>query len=280
MGLGPANSIPPETLASLLSGTKKLSATISVTTADDRIDEAAVRAAAQTILILSKRTKNGIGNFDFAAIASCQPGIPFFPAGFSSAMTSSFALGMEGAVWVQRASAGGKSLGSIKAQLKDIIQKDLTPLVETMKSLEKIGGRTFSGFDVSPAPSGKVSIGQAIENLSGFPVGSPGTLAICAAITEVLKGLPMKTCGYSGLMLPVMEDRILAERVAEGRLTLDQLLLYSAVCGTGLDVVPLPGISHRRSWKRSFATSLPWRSSGISRYRPGSSQFPAKRPAT
>jgi len=62
-----------------------------------------------------------------------------------------------------------------------------------------------------------------------------------AIITDVLKGLPLKTCGYSGLMLPIMEDTILAERAAEGRLTLDQLLLYSAVCGTGLDVVPLPG---------------------------------------
>jgi hypothetical protein len=241
VGLGPANGIPPETLASLLSGTKKLSATISVTTADNRIDEASVEAAARTILALSKRTKDGIGNFNFAAIAGCPPGIPFFPAGYSSAMTSSFALGMEGAVWVQRASAGEKSLASIKARLRDIIHKDLTPLVETMKSLEKIGGRTFSGFDVSPAPSGKVSIGRAIESLSGSPVGSPGTLAICAAITDVLKGLPMKTCGFSGLMLPVMEDTTLAMRAAEGRLTLDQLLLYSAVCGTGLDVVPLPG---------------------------------------
>ena len=42
-------------------------------------------------------------------------------------------------------------------------------------------------------------------------------------------------------MLPVMEDSTLARRAAEGRLTLDQLLLYSSVCGTGLDVVPLPG---------------------------------------
>ena len=42
-------------------------------------------------------------------------------------------------------------------------------------------------------------------------------------------------------MLPVMEDVVLAQRWAEGRLGLEQLLVYSAVCGTGLDTVPLPG---------------------------------------
>jgi hypothetical protein len=42
-------------------------------------------------------------------------------------------------------------------------------------------------------------------------------------------------------MLPVMEDAVLARRWAEGRLGVDQLLAYSAICGTGLDTVPLPG---------------------------------------
>jgi uncharacterized protein (UPF0210 family) len=34
---------------------------------------------------------------------------------------------------------------------------------------------------------------------------------------------------------------VLAQRAAEGLLTLTDLLTYSAVCGTGLDTVPLPG---------------------------------------
>ena len=42
-------------------------------------------------------------------------------------------------------------------------------------------------------------------------------------------------------MLPVLEDPVLATRAAEGRYTVRELLLYSSVCGTGLDVVPLPG---------------------------------------
>jgi hypothetical protein len=42
-------------------------------------------------------------------------------------------------------------------------------------------------------------------------------------------------------MLPVLEDPVLARRATEGRYTVSELLLYSSVCGTGLDVVPLPG---------------------------------------
>jgi uncharacterized protein (UPF0210 family) len=71
--------------------------------------------------------------------------------------------------------------------------------------------------------------------------GAPSTLAACAAITDVLKGLDVETCGYSGLMLPVLEDTVLAQRATEGRYGVSDLLLYSSVCGTGLDVVPLPG---------------------------------------
>ena len=42
-------------------------------------------------------------------------------------------------------------------------------------------------------------------------------------------------------MLPILEDPVLAARAAEGRVGISKLLLYSSVCGTGLDVVPLPG---------------------------------------
>jgi hypothetical protein len=47
--------------------------------------------------------------------------------------------------------------------------------------------------------------------------------------------------GFNGLMLPLLEDAALAQRAAEGFLSVKDLLLYSAVCGTGLDTVPLPG---------------------------------------
>jgi uncharacterized protein (UPF0210 family) len=47
--------------------------------------------------------------------------------------------------------------------------------------------------------------------------------------------------GYSGLMLPILEDAGLSRRWSEGAFGLDSIMAYSAVCAGGLDTVPLPG---------------------------------------
>src|SRR5207245_6479612 len=81
----------------------------------------------------------------------------------------------------------------------------------------------------------------ALESERYGQVGSPGTLAVAAALTAALKSTELPTCGYCGLMLPVLEDAVLGQRWEEGCVNVHQLLLYSAVCGTGLDTIPLPG---------------------------------------
>jgi hypothetical protein len=76
----------------------------------------------------------------------------------------------------------------------------------------------------------------------GIPrAGSHGSLAAAAILTEIIERSRFPRTGFCGLMLPVLEDSVLARRAAEGTLTVKDLLLYSAVCGTGLDTVPLPG---------------------------------------
>ena len=97
------------------------------------------------------------------------------------------------------------------------------------------------GLDPSPAPSFDSSIGAAIEQLSRAKFGSSGTMSVVALITGALRGVQAKRVGYAGLMLPPLEDPVLAQRWSEGAYDLDSLLAYSAVCGTGLDTVPLPG---------------------------------------
>ena len=42
-------------------------------------------------------------------------------------------------------------------------------------------------------------------------------------------------------MLPLLEDYGLAKRNTEGQFGIYDLLVYSSVCGTGLDTIPLPG---------------------------------------
>ena len=66
-------------------------------------------------------------------------------------------------------------------------------------------------------------------------------MTAAATVTAALAAIPVQHAGYSGLMVPVLEDSVLAQRWSEGTLTVDALLAYSAVCGTGLDTVPLSG---------------------------------------
>ena len=82
---------------------------------------------------------------------------------------------------------------------------------------------------------------MAIEKLGIPKVGLHGSLAAAAIIAETIDRAKLPRTGFSGLMLPVLEDEILAKRAEDGSLTIKDLLLYSAVCGTGLDTVPLPG---------------------------------------
>jgi len=71
--------------------------------------------------------------------------------------------------------------------------------------------------------------------------GVPGTLFASSFFTGCLQRADYPRCGFNGLMLPVLEDAVLAARSREDLFTVNDLLLYSAVCGTGLDTVPLPG---------------------------------------
>jgi uncharacterized protein (UPF0210 family) len=72
-------------------------------------------------------------------------------------------------------------------------------------------------------------------------LGLHGSLAAAAILADAMDRAQFRRVGFCGLMLPMLEDAVLAQRAAEGTLGVRDLLLYSAVCGTGLDTVPLPG---------------------------------------
>jgi uncharacterized protein (UPF0210 family) len=154
----------------------------------------------------------------------------------------SFAIAMQGAGLVDEAFSGaGGDLHKAEDALAAILRRDLMGVQKLATDFEHKSGWNYIGIDASTAPLQEVSIGAAMEKLIGGPVGSPGTMTTAALITRVLKDAPVMRAGFNGLMLPVLEDVRLAQRWSEGFLTLDSLLAYSAVCGTGLDTVPLPG---------------------------------------
>ena len=132
-------------------------------------------------------------------------------------------------------------LATAKRRLTDALGKVAFDAQAQAGRVDSETGWAYVGIDLSPAPLKDVSIGAAIENLTTLPIGSSGTLTAAATITSAIKEIQVKQTGYSGLMLPILEDSRLAQRWSEGRISIDALLSYSAVCGTGLDTVPLPG---------------------------------------
>jgi uncharacterized protein (UPF0210 family) len=119
------------------------------------------------------------------------------------------------------------------------IEKHGKKLTEVAKSLRcKFYGIDFS---LAPFPDDAHSLGNAVEKMGIPKVGFHGSLAAAAILTEAVDRADFPHTGFSGFMQPVLEDSVLAKRAAEGTLTIKDALLYSAVCGTGLDTVPLPG---------------------------------------
>ncbi|NER48946.1 MAG: DUF711 family protein [Symploca sp. SIO1A3] len=201
-----------------------------------------IRASAQVIKGISKLTANGYGNFRFCAWANCPPGIPFFPTSYHQGNTS-FALALEFPDLVMQAFANSDNLKTAEKNLRFLLETELTKIETLAEQISQLFQIEYRGIDSSLAPTLErdASIAFAYENLGLKKFGHQGTLAISAVITRVLKSLSVKLCGYSGLMLPVCEDLGLAQRANEQTYNLTNLLLYSAVCGCGLDTVPLPG---------------------------------------
>ncbi|HJZ80908.1 MAG TPA: DUF711 family protein, partial [Pyrinomonadaceae bacterium] len=213
----------------------------SVAVASERgVHRQTATSAAEAIVAISKTSPGGEGNFRFTAAANCLAGTPFFPVAYHRG-PAAFSIGLESPGLLAEAFAQAKDIDDGKTRLKALLESELTPIQALALEIARDERRDYLGIDTSPAPSKDASIGAAIEALTHTPFGSASTLAACAAITDVLKSLKIRTCGYSGLMLPVLEDPVLATRAAEGRYTVRELLLYSSVCGTGLDVVPLGG---------------------------------------
>ena len=222
--------------------TERISTTITIVDDITGFSVEALIKAAQTIKTISENTEKGFGNFRFAAIANCQPDIPFYPASYHIGKKC-FTLGLECSDLLNRAFLDQKTFDSARESLKRIFIQELRPLEDIGMMIEDDTGVTFKGIDVSIAPSleKEESTAFGFEKLGLNKFGEPGTLAIAAMVTSVLKSLPVRKWGYCGLMLPVLEDVGLAERCGDGLLDVQKLLAYSAVCGTGLDCIPLPG---------------------------------------
>ena len=238
-------------IADWLASTSAMNATVQLATPTDGVQPIAALSAARVMQRLAQETEEGFGNFRFAALACVEAGSPFFPSAYHSGPTS-LSIGLQGAgiiTEVLRSLQAGNTqilpldLQQVSMKVRAALLQYVVPIVTLVGQIAEANGVSYGGIDLSPAPLGEDSIVTAMELCGYGPVGSPGTVAVAAALTAALKmdTSILHTCGYCGLMLPVLEDAMLGRRWEEGRVNAHQLLLYSSVCGTGLDTLPLAG---------------------------------------
>lgn len=203
-----------------------------------------VRRCAEIIHANALVTPDGFTNLRFAALANVQPWTPFLPAAYHQpGHPPAISIAIECADVVQKAFKESSSIDDARKLMLSIFEK--TALKIEMLVTDAIGGQGvyFKGFDFSPAPFPEdwCSLGGAAEQLGLDHLGGAGSLTAVAIIAETLDRGNWYHAGFNGMMLPALEDSILSKRAAEGTLTVKDLLLYSAVCGTGLDTIPLAG---------------------------------------
>ncbi|MDA8220030.1 MAG: DUF711 family protein [Dehalococcoidales bacterium] len=242
---GPKNGRAKEFLAAvpdMIVQTEAIFATAEIGSRLHGVNFASVAGAARAIRAIAAGSEMGFGNLRFAALANCPPNTPFFPAAYHSGERDGFAIAMEMAdVAVEALSTPDPRLA--ETDLTAAIERVAGPVEAVALGLEGELGVQYFGMDLSPAPfpERERSIGEAVERLGVGTFGSAGTLFAAALITRALRKVRVRRCGFSGLMMPILEDAVLAQRASEGVFTVNEALLYSAVCGTGLDTVPLPG---------------------------------------
>jgi uncharacterized protein (UPF0210 family) len=272
LSLGPAPAHDPTfpldrlpALVEMLAPNSALNATVQTAYGGDAPREEAMLATAEIMRGLAEASA-GAANFRFAMLAMCEPGGPFFPQAYARGRGWSVSVGLQCAQVVGDALAS-VTTGGMPAREK-AIQRALAdharPVTRLVRDLAGEAGFTYGGIDLSPAPMGAESIAAAMERGGLGVFGSSGTLALAAAITAAVKSAASEVgpaCGYNGLMLPVLEDETLGLRVAEENISVTMLLAYSAVCGTGLDTIPLPGDTPTEMVARllSDVAALAWR---------------------
>jgi uncharacterized protein (UPF0210 family) len=242
-------------LAQILASTEAINGFVVV--ADERgVHWNAIRAAARINKYLEEHTPHSEGNFRFASGAFPPENAPFYPVSFTRGPGHGFAIGLESAGIAGTTLAvlgGGENLTTAGERLTTALTLEAERVEEIAVHIAQASGWKYQGIDLTPVPLKEISIGAAMESALGGEIGSAGSLSVAYTITSAVRRVPVRQTGYSGLMLPVLEDSVLAKRWESGAISRDALMSYSSVCSTGLDAVPLSGDVSQRELENIIA---------------------------
>ncbi len=230
-------------LVEVIAATEYVFAAAQIATRREGINLRAVHAAARVMRALADSPRGDMGNFRFAALANVRAGAPFFPAAFAEGQQPSFSIATEAADLAVRAFTAAHNLDHARELLVNSIENAARELSRIAETLAQRFDWRFNGIDFTLAPyhAPEESLGTALERLSRNLFGERMTLFATAFVTDCIRRAHFPRAGFNGVFLPVLEDGTVAARSHANLYSIDSLLLYSTVCGTGLDNVPLPG---------------------------------------
>ena len=215
------------------------------------IDLNAAASAANIIRDTGRGGEGGGNCFRLGASANVAPHTPFFPFSYHSGEPC-FSIAVETnqiAVQVMEELAVGEGADVFKKRFSSEFKNVISRVENLANRLEKKTGLYFAGIDASfaPFPDGRNSVSKVVQAIGGSPVGTPGSVAVTAFLTSLIQDLMNKegirSVGFNGVMYSVMEDNLLADQSISGGLNIEQLMLLSSVCGCGIDMVPISGVT-------------------------------------
>ena len=218
------------------------------------LDNEMIDLAATTVKRISVITSRGEGNFNFTVNFNCKPFIPYFPASYHrSELEDSFVIGLETPDLLVQVLKDINENYNIKNHneafkiyfdaMKTALHYHIEEINQLILDSTTTDSFNFAGFDSSAAPSKScASMVEVYKELGVKNFGAAGTVEVSSLLTRVFKSMThVNLVGFSGLMLALTEDTGLAERTLTSDFDILTLLTNSAVCGIGLDTVPIPG---------------------------------------
>ncbi|AWR99084.1 DUF711 family protein [Metallosphaera hakonensis] len=234
-----------ESLSEVLNSTTRLSGMLNAASTQEGLNVDAVKLFTAQLLKMSPHASSRV-----AIMANSPQDSPFVPSAHHGRgmPNSSINIAVSGPGVI--AGAVRRAKPSSFQELYEVVKKasfKVTRLGELVgRVVSEELGVPMGSVDLSLAPSPKVgdSVAEILEVMGISRVGGHGSLAALALIMDaVKKGGSMATNlvgGLSSAFIPVSEDSIMALRMKEGHLELNDILAMSAVCNSGIDMVGVP----------------------------------------
>ena len=220
---------------------------VNMIIANEYINNYAVKKASNVIKNVSLLSDNGIDNFRLGVSLSIKPNAPFFPFSYSDT-NDSFSIALETTnhiLDIVRRTFKNDYI-KLKENIINSMQEYVISIESIAESISMANNIKYNGQDLSlsPYPDENISVIRLLNKLGIDDFGSNGTQFMTSYLTSILKELifksNIKTVGFNGVMYSLLEDKLMCESHNKENFSIDSIILYSTVCGCGLDMVPLP----------------------------------------